>query len=39
MLLPFNTVLHVGVTPNHKVISLILDKCTFVTVMNHNINI
>jgi hypothetical protein len=27
------------VTPNHKMISLLLHNCNFVTVMNHNVNI
>ena len=35
----FNTVPHVEVTNNQKIISLLFHNCNFVTVMNHNINI
>ena len=38
MLWPFNTV-HGVMTPNHKIISLLLHNCNFVTVINHNVNI
>lgn len=34
-----NTVPHGVVTPDHKIISLLLYNCNFATVMNHNINI
>ena len=39
MLQPFNTVLHVVVTPNHTIISLLFHNCNFATVMNCNVNI
>lgn len=39
ILSPFNTVPHGVVTPDHKIISLLLYNCKFATVMNHNINI
>jgi hypothetical protein len=39
MLRPFNIVLHVVVTPNHKNISLLLHNGNFATVMNRNENI
>jgi hypothetical protein len=29
---------HVLVTPNHKIISLLLPNCNFATVMNCNVN-
>ena len=32
------TLLHVVVTPNHKIISLLLRNCDFATVMNHNMS-
>jgi hypothetical protein len=35
----FNTVPHVVVTPNHKVIMLLLHNCNFATIMNHHVNI
>ena len=38
MLQPFNTVPHVMVTDNPKIISLLLHNCNFATVMNHNVN-
>ena len=38
MLRPFNTVPHVVVTSNHKIISLLLHNCNFATVMNYNVN-
>ena len=34
-----NTVSHVVVNPNHKIISLLLHNCNFATVVNHNVNI
>jgi len=34
MLLPFNTVPHVRVMPNHKTISMLLHNHNFATVMN-----
>jgi hypothetical protein len=36
---PLNTVPHVVITPNHKVISLLLYNCNFATLVNCNINI
>ena len=39
MLRPFNAAPHVVVTPNHKIIALMLHNCNFATVMNHNVNI
>lgn len=33
---PFNTVPNVA-TPNHIIISLLLNNCYFATVMNHNL--
>ena len=37
---PFNnTVPHVVVTSNHKIILLLLHNCNFATVINHNVNI
>ena len=33
----FNTVHHVVVTTSGKIISLLLQKCNFATVMNHNV--
>ena len=39
MLQPFNTVIHIMVSPNHKIISLPLHHCNFSTVMNGNVNI
>lgn len=36
---PFNTVPHVVMTPNHKIISLLLHSTNFATVMNCNVNI
>ena len=38
MLLPFNTVVPVVVTPNHKII-LLFHNCKFAIVTNHNVNI
>lgn len=38
MLWPFNTVPQVVLTPNHKVISLLLHNCNFATVVNRNVN-
>jgi hypothetical protein len=38
MLWSFNTVLHVVVNPNHKIILLLLYNCNF-AVMNRNVNI
>jgi len=35
---PFNTVLHVMVTPIVKLFPLLLHNCNFATVMSHNIN-
>ena len=35
----FNTVPPAVVTPNHKLILLLLHNCNFATVMDHNINI
>ena len=32
----FNTVPHAVVTPNHKIISLLLHNCNFVTVRNRD---
>jgi len=34
MLGHFKTILHVVVTPNHKIILLLLHNCNFSTVMN-----
>ena len=39
MLGPFNTILYVVVTLNHKIISLLLCNCSFAIVMYHNVNI
>lgn len=41
MLWPFNTVKYSNtvVTPNHKIISVLLHSCNLVTAMNHNVNI
>ena len=39
MLRPFNTVPHVVVTSNHKIILLLLHNYSLVTAMNHNANI
>lgn len=39
MLLPFNTVLRVVVTPITKLFSLLLHNCHFATVMSRNVNI
>ena len=36
MLCPFNADPHVVVTPNHKIISLLLHSYSFTTIMNHN---
>ena len=36
---PFNIVLHVVVTSNHKIISLLLPNYNFAAVVNHNVNI
>lgn len=38
ILIPFNTVPHVVVTPDCKIL-LLLHNCNFATVMNHNANI
>jgi len=38
MLWPITIVSHVVLTPNHKVISLLLQNYNFGTVMNHNAN-
>ena len=35
----FNTVPHVVVTPNYKIILWLLHNCNVVTVINHNVNI
>ena len=34
-----NTVAHAVVTPNHKIISLLLHSCNFAAVMNQNVDI
>ena len=39
MLRPFSTVPRVVVTPNHKIILLLLHNYNFATVINHNVNI
>jgi hypothetical protein len=39
MLLPFNTVSHVVVMPNHRIILLLLYNCNFDPVTNHSVNI
>lgn len=39
MLWAFNMVPCVVVTPNHKIMSLLLHTCKFATVINHNVNI
>jgi hypothetical protein len=39
MLWPFNTVLHVIMTPGHKIITLLLQNCNFATVMNQDVNV
>lgn len=39
MLLPFYMVLHVVVTPNCKIISLLLYNSNFDTIMSQNVNI
>ena len=39
ILISFNAVPRVVVTPNHKIISLLLQNCNFPTVMNCNVNI
>lgn len=36
MLQPFNTLLHVVMTPNHEIISMQLHDCNSVTIMNRN---
>ena len=38
MLRPFNTVPHVVVTPNHKIIFIVISYCIFATVLNHSAN-
>ena len=39
MLKPFNTDLHVVLTPNQKILSWLLPNCNFATLMDHNVNI
>ena len=39
MLQPFNTVLFIVVTPNHKIILLLLHNCNFATAMDCKANI
>lgn len=39
MLQCFNTNPHAVIKPNSKIISLLLQKCRFVTVINYNANI
>jgi hypothetical protein len=39
MMQPFNTVLHVVVTLNYNIISLLILNCNFTTIMNNNVNI
>ena len=39
ILRPFNTVPHLVVTPNHKIILLLIHNCNFATVMNYSVNI
>jgi hypothetical protein len=39
MLSLFNTAPHAVVTPTHTITLLLLHKCNFATVMNHNVNI
>ena len=39
MLWPFNTIPHVVVTPNNKIILLLLYNCNFASIMNCNVNI
>lgn len=39
ILRPFNTVPHVVVTANRKIISLLLYNCNFASVLNCNVNI
>ena len=39
MLQPFDAVPHVVVTPNYKIISLLLHNCDFATAINCNVNI
>ena len=36
---PFSTVSHVVLTPNRKIISLLLHNCNFGTIVNHNHNL
>lgn len=38
-LLPFNTLSHVVLTPDHKMISLLLQDYSFATVMKCNVNV
>ena len=35
----FNTVPYVVVTPNHKIILLLLYNCNFATVLNYNVDV
>ena len=37
--LPFHTAPQAMVTPNYKMILLLLPNCSFATVVNHNVNI
>jgi hypothetical protein len=37
--LTFNTVPHIAVNPNHKIILLLFHNFNFATVMNHNVNL
>lgn len=39
MLHPGNTIHHIVVTPNYKIMSLLLHNYDFATVMNHNLNV
>ena len=34
---PFNTVPYVVMTPNHRIIPLLLHICNYATVMDHNV--
>ncbi|EDL77014.1 rCG25479 [Rattus norvegicus] len=39
MISPFNTIPHVVVTPRHKLFSLLLQSCNFVTLFSCDVNI
>lgn len=38
VLSPFHTFTHAVMTPNYKIILLLLNNCNFIIVKNHNVN-